>query len=253
MKKINIILGTAFVLASMSFIISSCKKDVAPSTPASPTPVVNNSIFEEFDDVSEAVTKGWVIKNNSNPAGANAWGQGRYENNLGGSKAGRVIGMPAYSASKSPFDYVSVDATCVNSVGAINCWLISPQTTVKNGDVLSFFTRAMNDQDWSNFAKDRMQVRANFVDGSVDCGVSAADSGKFMTRLLDINPTMANNDPGGYPQAWRKYTITISGLATRTKARFAFRYLSATGVSGGLGGTNASSLIGVDQFEFKSN
>jgi hypothetical protein len=168
---------------------------------------------------------------------------------VGGSKAGLVIGMPAYSAHNDPHDFVSVDATCVNSAGEVNCWLITPQTTVKNGDVITFYSKAMNDQDWGNYAQDRMQLRANFVDGSTDCGTGSNDFGKFTTILADINPTLANNDPGGYPQVWTKYTITISGLTSPKLARFGFRYLAP---NGGLGGLNPSSLVGVDEFNFVS-
>ncbi len=251
MKSIKIILGTFAVILGLSILIVSCQKDGSPAAPApTPEPPPSFSFSEEFDDVSQLAAKGWVIKNNSNPIGSNAWGQGRYENNLGGSKAGKVIGMPAFSASKSPYDFISVDATCVNNKGEINCWLITPQTTVKNGDVLTFYTRAMNDQDWSNFAKDRLQVRANYIDGSADCGTTGSDFGKFTTLLGDVNPLYENNDPGGYPQVWAKGTITISGLAAPTKARFGFRYLCD---DGGLGGAKASSLIGIDQLVFKSN
>jgi hypothetical protein len=251
MKSIKILfLGVSLIL-SLSVLIVSCQKDGSPTAPApAPAAAPSFSFAEEFDNVSDLAAKGWVIKNNSNPIGSNAWGQGRYENNLGGNKAGKVIGMPAFSATKSPYDFISVDATCVNNKGEINCWLITPQTTVKNGDVLSFYTRAMNDQDWNNYAKDRLQVRANFIDGSTDCGTTGSDFGKFTTLLGDINSTYANNDPGGYPQVWRKATVTIAGLAAPTKARFAFRYLCD---DGGLSGAKATSLIGIDQLVFKSN
>jgi hypothetical protein len=253
MKKINILaLGTAAVL-SMTFFATSCQKDVAPTIPPAATPAVSYEFSEEFDDMAAAVERGWSIKNLSFPIGANAWGQGRYENNLGGSKAGKVIGFPAFSATKGPYDYASVDATCVNNAGVINCWLISPQTKVKDGDSLTFWTRAMNDQDWSNFAKDRMQVRMNAVDGSTDVGATATSIGNFATMLLDINPNLANNDPNGYPQAWRQYKGVVSGVGNTPKpARFAFRYVSASNgiTTSGLSGTNASSLIGIDQFKF---
>jgi hypothetical protein len=259
MKKNNLLFGFSF-LAIIAIVVASCQKDVAPApVPSIPTPV-KFSFSEEFDDVGDLAAKGWLITNNSNPTGATAWRQGRYENNIGGSKAGKVIGMPAFSANNSPYDYISVDATCVNNAGAINCWLITPQTTVKNGDILRFYTRAMNDADWSNYGVDNMQVRANFVDGSTDCGSTSADFGNFTTLLTDINPNFLRNDPAGntpavpgYPRTWTLRTITISGLAAPTKARFGFRYLSETGVTGGLGGTKATSLIGIDKLEFISN
>ncbi len=253
MKK-NIFALSVTALLFTSIAIVSCKKDVAPDPTPKAAVVATNSFSEEFDNVGDIAAKGWLIKNNSDPAGASAWRQGRYENNLGGNKAGKVIGMPAYSASQTPYDFISADATSVNDRGNINCWLISPQTTVKNGDVLSFYTRAMDDSDWNNFAKDNMQVRANFVDGSSDCGVNATDFGKFTRLLLEMNPTYANNAataaPLGYPQVWTLKTIVIAGLAAPTKARFAFRFLAT---DGGLSGTVGTSLIGIDKLEFKSN
>jgi hypothetical protein len=255
MKKINfLLLGIMMVLFS-AFFITACQKDTPPAAVAPTPPPVSYEYTEEFDDMSMAISKGWIIKNNSNPTGPNAWGQGRYENNLGGNKSGRVIGFPAFSASKSPFDFASVDATCVNNIGIINCWLISPETMVKDGDSLTFWTRAMNDQDWNNFAKDRMEVRANYVNGSANVGTGATTVGDFTSLLLNINPTMANNDPNGYPQAWRQYKGVVTGVGnTLKKARFAFRYVSAADgiTTGGISGTNASSLIGIDLFKFMS-
>ncbi len=250
MKKINTILFAAIGLVSITLVIASCTKDKAPTPAAKPAPVTTFSFAEEFDNVGDLAAKGWEIKNFSQPQGANAWGQGRYENNLGGNKAGKVIGMPAYSATNSPYDFISVDATAVNNAGIVNCWLLTPQTTVKNGDILSFWTRAMSDSDWNNFAKDRMQVRINTIDGSIDCGSNdSANVGKFTRVLLDINPTLANNDPGGYPQTWVKRTITLTGITGTPKARFGFRYFNP---NGGLSGANASSLIGIDQLIFTS-
>jgi hypothetical protein len=252
-KNIYTLTATAILFATISLV--SCKKDVAPATVPTPATPISFSFSEEFDNVGNLAEKGWLIKNNSDPTGANAWGQGRYENNLGGSKSGLVIGMPAYSANNSPFDFISVDATCVNTKGNVNCWLITPQTTVKNGDILTFYTSSMDDSQWSNFSKDRMQVRMNSVDGSTNCGTSGTDFGNFTKLLLDINPTYANNFgsttfTAGYPEKWTKATITISGLTAPTKARFGFRYLA---FDGGLSGATASSLIGVDKLEFKSN
>ena len=249
MKNTKLYTAVSASILLVILAITSCQKDVAPA-PKPVVPAATTFAFaEEFDNVGEIAGRGWVITNRSNPQGANAWGQGRYENNLGGNKAGKVIGMPAYSASTSPYDFISVDATAVNDAGTVNCWLVSPQTTVKNGDKLTFYTCAMSDSDWNNFAKDRLQVRINDNDASANVGtVDTANVGGFNKILLDINPTLANNDPNGYPQVWRLYTITINNMPVAKKARFGFRYFNP---SGGLSGANASSLIGIDKLEFK--
>jgi hypothetical protein len=256
MKKIKYITLSAIALLACSIVVVSCQKDVAPAAAApSVAPPVPDSYTEEFNNVGGLVAKGWVTKNHSFPQGANSWGQGRYENNLGGSKGGFVVGMPAYSSTNSPHDFISVDATCVNSKGAINCWLITPPTNMKNGDVISFYTAAMDDSQWSNFSIDRMQVRANITDATDDCGANSTDFGKFTKLLVDLNPNYGNNFgatsfANGYIESWTKVTITISGLTAPVKGRIAFRYLAD---DGGISGLRGSSLIGVDQFNFFSN
>ena len=77
--------------------------------------------------------------------------------------------------------------------------------------------------------------------------------------MLDINPNYLTNDPAGntppapgFPEAWTKYTMTISGLATPVaNARFAFRYLG-TDAGASSNATNTSSVVGVDQLTFSS-
>jgi hypothetical protein len=251
MKK-NYILIAGMALIVSGTILVSCQKDTPPAKAAeavTPEPI---SFVEEFADVSDLAAKGWVIKNNSNPVGSTGWRQGRYEAST--KNPGEVIGFPAFSSQSTPYEFVSVDAASVNFAGNINAWLITKQIPVKNGDQLTFWTRAMDDSQWPlTFSRDRMQVRANFIDGTANCGVSDVDSGSFTRLLLDINPLLGNNfgNPNGYPEVWRRYSLTISGLtAPVNNARFAFRYLAT---NGGVNGANASSLIGIDSLAFWSN
>jgi hypothetical protein len=249
----------AFVGTTLLF--ASCEKDyVAPTEAVTPvTPSI--SFVEEFNNVGDLAAKGWIFKNNSRPIGQSGWRQGRYES------ASLVqykflapvpfIGFPAYSANTSPNDFISCDASAVNDAvtgtGDISAWLISPQVPIKNGDQIIFYTRAVFDSDYPVYTRDRMQVRANYGSGtgSSDVGNTPISVGDFTNLLLDINPTYDNNDPSGYPRAWKKYTINISGLAAPVaSARFAFRYLATdAGVFGGNGG-NYPSVVGIDSLAF---
>jgi hypothetical protein len=257
MKKIKYISIAACLLLSVSATVVSCTKDVAPETPATVTPAASLSMSEEFTDVSKLAEKGWIIKNNSEPIGPSGWRQGVFTNSYN-SKTGLVIGFPAYSADVSPYDFISADVTAVNNSGTVSCWLVTPELKVKNGDVLSFWTRATDDSQWPNYAKDRMQVRLNTVDASADMGNSAIDTGKFRLNVLEINPNNLTNDPGGntnglpgYLRTWHKRTVTIAGFSNTSKAtRFGFRYFMPLG---GINGTNPGSVIGIDQFVFTSN
>lgn len=267
MKHTFTFTAAAIVLASIGLTLVSCEKEyVAPATSTTPA-AASASFVEQFDNVGNLSGKGWVFKNNSFPIGQNGWRQGRYE-----SAAQQqykflapvpFLGFPAYNANTSPNDFVSCDVTCVNDAttgtGEISTWLISPQLPVNNGDKIIFYTRSVDDANYGWYAKDRMQVRANFTNGSTDVGSSPTSTGGFTNVLLDINPNYIYNDPGGntpavagYPRTWTKYTITISGLTAQVaNARFAFRYLGTdAGVFGGTTADNYPSVVGIDSLAF---
>jgi hypothetical protein len=268
MKKIHFITAIALI-GSVSIMISSCEKDAVakPNTPPVVTP--SASFVEEFDNVGDLSAKGWAFANKSNPVGQTGWRQGRYEsaNSAQYKFLAPVpfLGFPAYSAKTSPNDFVSCDASCVNDAGGtgdISAWLISPSVPIKNGDKIIFYTRAVDDAQYPVYCKDRMQVRANFSNDKTDVGNSASSTGAFSTLLLDINPNYIYNDPAGnggpagYPRAWTKVTITVSGVpgGSVDKARFAFRYLGTdAGVFGGLAGANYPTVVGIDSLAFVHN
>ncbi|RYY96860.1 MAG: hypothetical protein EOO11_12425 [Chitinophagaceae bacterium] len=253
MRKNHIIGITAF--AALASLALSCVKDpVAENTTALPNGTVPGSFVEEFDTVANLPAKGWVFRNNSYPIGSTGWRQGRYEASTGVQYKFLApvpfYGFPAYSASLSPNDFISCDITTVNGNGGnISTWLISPALPMRNGDQIVFYTRAVMDADYSVFTKDRMQVWANFTDGSANVGGDTTSTGSFDRMLLDINPTYANNDPGGYPQEWTKYTVTFNNIpgGVVTNGRFAFRY---RGQSAGLMGPNYPSVVGIDSLAF---
>jgi len=261
MKKSSILL-TAIGFSLVTIGMVSCQKESRPQQQStSPTSQGNGSFVEEFNNVGGLSSKGWVFLNNSNPVGQTGWRQGRYEAaNMAQYKfLGPVtyLGFPAYSASTAPTDFVSCDVTAVNDFGKISSWLISPEVPMKNGDKIIFYTRATADQNYPVYTKDRMQVWANVSGSTVN--IADTGTGNFTKLLLDINPTYKYNDPagpggpGGYPQAWTKYTITISGLpaAGVPKARFGFRYLGEdAGLAGGSSGDNFPTIVGVDSLAY---
>lgn len=230
-----------YIVATLSlfiFLLASCEKDYKPqdNTPPPPPPPV--SFIEEFDTVANLARKGWVIQNNSDPYGPFAWRQGKFE--MGGKLGSEVVGFAAYSAVYNQNEFISVDLNAGKDASLISCWLITPAMPLKNGDEISFYTRSHGD------FVDRMQVWGNFTSESMNVGRAATAVGDFTTLLLDINELMTDN---GYPIAWSKYTLVMSGITTSgMKHRIAFRYYVP---NGGPAGANGD-MVGIDVFEYKS-
>jgi hypothetical protein len=227
-------------------IIQACKKEQGP-----PPPAPDYSWVEEFDTVTNAIDRGWGVINNSRPIGTESWVQGQY---LIDNK-GKLGGYSPASYSYSGQDFALCTFNANSGSGAISAWLISPVTTMKNGDQIRFYTRTLTEPATS---ADRMQVRLNPNSTSVNVGsgpLSDASVGQavgdFTTLLLDINPTLKLSGDGAYPgTGWKQYTITLSGLPpTIIKRRFAFRYFIPT--NAGASGTNGQG-VGLDKVEFIS-
>jgi len=237
----------AALLMTIVIMLSACVKD--PVTADANRPVVtSDSWSEEFDDVSTLGSKGWVITNNSDNVGPEAWRQGRYESaNKAAFVYNSVIGFPAYSSSKSQNDFTSCDFYAGTNVSNMSVWLISPLIKMKNGDQLIFYTRNAIDSG-SYLLKnniDRLQVRANIAAPSTNVGKDWTSTGDFSALWLDINSSLTD---GGYPSAWTKYTITLAGITGTIKSRFAFRYYVP---NGGPDGINAG-MVGIDALSYVS-
>jgi hypothetical protein len=236
-----------FIIVAVAF--TACVKDEKTTTNTTP-PVKSDSWTEEFDNVGQLGNKGWVIVNNTDKPGPEAWRQGRYEStNKATFGTDYVVGFPAYSASRSPNDFVSCDFYAGATIANMSVWLISPATKMKNGDQIVFYTRDAIDQG-SFFLKDgtdRLQVRANITNPSTNVGNDWTSVGDFTTMFLDINPTLSF---GAYPATWTKYTITVAGIPANTSisGRFAFRYYVQ---DGGPDGINAGE-VGIDALSFIS-
>ena len=233
MKKKILILFVFF--AVIIIVVVSCEKKSS-----SPSSSSDFSFTEEFDTVSAAVTKGWVLANNTKPIGTIGWVQGFFyvSNNNKGIYTGGFSGNPSYSGA----DFIMTTSDCGHGVANISNWLISPAVMMKNGDEISFYTRTY---DNPSVAADRLEVRVNTSNSSADVGRDSSSIGGFTNVILDINPDYSLD---GYPGEWTKYTATISGLPIVKKSRVAFRYYVPDGGPQG----NKSSGIGIDKFEFIS-
>ncbi|RYE25663.1 MAG: T9SS type A sorting domain-containing protein [Sphingobacteriales bacterium] len=183
------------------------------------------SISEDFANISTLSTSGWVRTNNSSPTGTTGWFQGNtsvFTSQSGASNA-----------------YIAADENNATGSGTISNWLISPNRTFKNGDVITFYTRTRA----LTLKPDRLQVRMSTNGTSSNVGTTASSVGDFTDLLLDINSAQILLV---YPGAWTQYSITIGGLTAPTSGRIAFRYYVT---SGGSAASN-SDYIGIDEFEY---
>ncbi|HEY6506259.1 MAG TPA: choice-of-anchor J domain-containing protein [Chitinophagaceae bacterium] len=226
MKKNSFLL--MLCLAGLStLLIIGCKKDSPGSDPGS-----SKSFTEEFADISNIESKGWKVQNNTTPFEEAGWGQGTN----GPSKSGEWHGFPAhsYTSYEGEFAYASVwDQSTSFSVSS---WLITPILYVKNGDKISFHTRA----DTGTTNSERLQVLMN-TSSLTTLGSDPSMVGNYTTQLLEINPTLA---VGGYPITWTKFEHTFSGLSSSKNVRIAFRYFVPS--------TSKAKGIGIDVFKFES-
>jgi len=162
-------------------------------------------LVENFDSVAGLGAAGWVMTNNSGPAGSTGWFQGNTAVFTSQGGAGS-----SYAAS-------NLNAAAFG--GNISNWLISPVlTNLENGVVLTFYTRTESAAP----AADRLEVRLSTNGPSANVGATDASVGDFTTLLVAVNPSLT---VGGYPSAWTLFTVTLSGLPPGPlTGRIAFRY-----------------------------
>lgn len=248
MKKTYIIPSVFIASIFSAVIITACSKDAAPA-PDAP----NYSWVEEFDTIANSFAKGWVAKNNSKPIGFSTWNQASV---VGYDSKGKAI-IPSYpfaaqSAVYSGKDFIMVDQNSVNDAGTISNWLLTPPTMMKNGDVLTFYTRTVPSGFLGTVTDDvaeRLQVRMASASNAGEVGNTATSVGDFTSLLLDINTNYVKNGTGAYPRDWQKYTVTISGLPpTIQSRRIAFRYFVENGGASGANGF----CVGLDNVVFTS-
>ena len=218
------------LVACMALFVTGCRK-----TDGSPT--TSRAFRESFDSLGLAISRGWVAVNNSRPVGATTWRQGIYEP----LPTGGLMGFPAQSWTRTPTEYAYCDYTCAGGLATISCWLISPSLTLRKGDTLRFYTRTVNPVLYP----DRLQVRVNLNNTSVDVGDDPESVGQFGELVLDINKDL---NKSGYPSTWTPYEWIVSGLKGTEShvGRVAFRYYVTNG--GPSPDSKNSDTIGIDEF-----
>ncbi len=236
-------------IAALSF--ASCKDD--SDLAVIPVDTKSYSFVEEFDTVTAAYNRGWRFLNVSEDKGTGFWTQGLFNDpNVTGFAS--VIPFAPYSSKGSYPGFIGTDFTSTTG-GAVTIsnWLVSPETMMKNGDKIIFYTRtlllALTGGDSTDYAN-RLQVRIN-PSGSLNVG-EADDPGDFKTSLLDINPFYKEArvlpttfDPLAYPSKWTRFEATVAGLNSAKKGRFAFRYFTEEA-----GNAGRATAVAIDSVAF---
>jgi PEP-CTERM motif len=175
-------------------------------------------IVENFDDVSTLPGSGWVMTNNSSPAGTTGWFQGN---------------TSIFVAQAGPDDsYIAANFNNAAFGGDISNWLISPEFDLTPGNWVTFYTRT---EDMAPFP-DALEVRLSTNGSSSFVGGTSSSVGDFTTLLLAINPSLV---VGGYPELWTQYSVLVPAFAGT--GRVAFRYdVTDTSING--------DYIGIDTF-----
>jgi hypothetical protein len=164
------------------------------------------------------------LTNNSAPPGSSSWFQGN---------------TTAFtSQSGDPDSYIAANFLNADVGGNISNWLITPALILDNSVIVTFYTRTTD----APIAADSLQVRLSTNGAGSNVGTTDTSVGDFTALLLTINPTL---NPSGYPTAWTQFMVTLSGLASPTTGRLAFRYaVPDTSVNG--------EYIGIDSLSVTS-
>lgn len=170
----------------------------------------------------------------ANPFGATVIPVGQMspipDGQAGGANSFLVVGKTSSTSNQS-------------SGATLSNWITSPNITVQDGNVVSFYTRCGTASSLTAAAKaDRLELRMS-TQGAFTTAPSLGpnDIGDYTIVLATVNP---NQTLTGYPTSWTRYSYTVTGLPTPTPCKFAFRY---NVLSGGPVGTR-SDIIGVDTF-----
>jgi len=203
--------------------------------------ISQNQFSFGFDGTTAAMlSAGWQSTNQSSPVGAGTWQNAAFTLPLTGAifGSGNVNTLPVGQAGGNN-SFAWVNYTSTTGTGTISNWLITPDITVQNGDVVTFYSRKGTDgtTDYPDRLELRMSTTATVLPSSGSAGL-----GSFTTVCTTINPSLL----GGfvYSKVWTQYSYTVTGLAGPTAVKFAFRYFVT---NGGPSGAN-SDIIGIDTF-----
>ena len=181
-------------------------------------------LTQNFDDITTLAGAGWVLTNNSAPAGTTGWFQGNTA--VFSSQAGAADSYIAANFNNAAFG------------GNVSNWLLTPALTgLQNGETLTFYTRS------AAAFPDSLEVRLCTAPPCTDVGATDTSLGSFTTLLLAVNPTQA---AAGYPAAWTQFSVVLSGLPAGPNAgRIGFRYVvTDTSVNGDYIGIDTFALTG---------
>lgn len=184
-------------------------------------------ILEEgFEDITILEAENWILTNQSEPVGSTSWFQGN---------------ETVFPSHEGPGNaYIGANFNSTTGAGNISTWMIIPALEVKDGDVLSFYSRVPDGSSWN----DRLEVRMSR--GEMELPLGQADVGTFETILLIINDDLDLS----YPEEWTQFEIVLDGLGTDpVEVNFAFRYNI---LNGGPNGAH-SNYIGIDSLLIESS
>ncbi|PQA95230.1 hypothetical protein B0A69_07245 [Chryseobacterium shigense] len=199
---------------------------------ASSVAAFSQVIFSEgFTTFTSLAGAGWTSTNQSSPLGASTWAQG----------GGTAFSTGGQAGGTTSFTLCNYNST--TGSGTISNWLITPPITVKNGDVISFYTRKGGTS--GSFA-DRLEFRLSDQGAASTNPSGATGVGSYTNLAVSVNPGLTTNTTAvnGYPLTWTQYSYTVAGLPADTSMRMAFRYYVT---DGGPDGIN-SNIVGVDTF-----
>ena len=194
---------------------------------------VAGSTFQINEGFTTVLPTGWAQQNRSEPTpGTTGWFQG----NPGV--------FPAFNGPAN--SYAGANFQNVTGAGTISNWLFTPVVNIKNGDIVSFYTRTID----GGASPDRLELRLSTNGASTNVGTTSITTGDYATLLYTVNPNLASGSGTGvgtspYPTVFTRLSATVSGITGTVSGRLAFRYFVTNG------GTGANSnFIGLDQVEY---
>src|SRR5438552_9143790 len=198
-----------------------------PTATATPTPTAAPTCTQIASTKGSTTSPSWLVWAGSCRTTVSLWEP------LTGSKAVRRCSRRL----TAPTAYIAANFNNTRNLDTISNWLLTPVLNLRNGNVLTFYTRTVH----TPMFPDRLQVRMSTNGASTNVGSTATSVGDFTTLLLNINPNYTTN---GYPNVWTQFTVTLSGLPPAgATGRLAFRYFVE---NAGFSGAN-SDYIGIDR------
>ena len=189
----------------------------------------------------------WVRTNQSTSASTNLWTNAAATNfnttttGIFGSAVGQQ--PDGHSGGLGSFAWTGWQSTTSTSATAatLSNWLLSPEINVKDGDIVSFYTRKGTDSN-TDYA-DRLEVRYSTAATHTTPTGGPTGVGSFTTLGISVNPNLLTGFV--YPKTWTKYSFTVAGVgATEKPVKFGFRYFVTQGGTNG----NNSDIVGIDTF-----